>query len=328
MASAKEEIKQSRVVDATNISGKMKMDKYEHIVKGMIQVFSFLIPIIISISQFMWKFYKSLPENALQLLIGFIYCFFGGLYPTCFAAIEAAKHGGIREVAKAFSDLSTEALKVIDANKKDDDLDENKDGIKDVKQISEKELILRKTNLVVTKANPDKVNNAISCIYKVWISVAAVLSLKFARNIALSQSISSFFYKPCHRFLLPVAKKMTPDSYEKWLPTILRWIVNLIAITIAWKVQLFISAFTSALVGSLIITRTALKITKDNNIKLGGLLPENHTDTLLDEVLSYVIAAVGFYFQLKHNFSAPFPLNLVLLPLEMTEQCIRWCISG
>lgn len=148
---------QSREADATDISSKMKLDKFEHTVNGMIKVFSFLIPIIISTSQSVWNFYKSLPENTLRLLIGFIYCFFGGLYPTCFAAIEAAKHGGIQELAEAFSDLSTEALKVIDANKKDDVLDENKDGIKDVKQISEKELILRKANMVVTKMNPEKV---------------------------------------------------------------------------------------------------------------------------------------------------------------------------
>jgi hypothetical protein len=154
------------------------------------------------------------------------------------------------------------------------------------------------------------------------------LLLKFARNIALSQSISSFLYKPGHRFLLPVVKKMTPDPYEKWLPTILRWIISVISIAIAWRVQLFISAVTSALVGSLIITRTALRIANNNNLRFGGLLPENHTDTFLDEALSYVIAAVGLFFQLKHNFSAPFPLNLVLLPLEMTERYIRWSISG
>lgn len=157
MASSKSDMKQSRAADATNIRGTMTLDKYECVVNGMIQVFSFLIPIVISISQSIWKFYKTLPENALQLLIGILYCFFGGLYPTCFAAVEAAKHGGIQEVAKAFSDLSNEALKVIDANKKDDDLDENKDGVQDVKQISGRELILRKANLVVTKTNPEKV---------------------------------------------------------------------------------------------------------------------------------------------------------------------------
>jgi hypothetical protein len=93
-------------------------------------------------------------------------------------------------------------------------------------------------------------------------------------------------------------------------------------------VQLFLSAFTSALVGSLIITRTALQVAKDNGITLGGFLPENHQDTLLDEALSYALAALGLFFQLHHNFSAPFPLNLVLLPLEMAEQFVRWSISG
>lgn len=101
----------------------------------------------------------------------------------------------------------------------------------------------------------------------------------------------------------------------------------MIAVTIAWKVQLFLSAFTSALVGSLIITRTALQVAKERGITLGGFLPERHQDTLLDEGLSYVLAALGLSFQLRYNFSVPFPLNLVLLPLEMAEQFIRWSIS-
>ena len=58
-------------------------------------------------------------------------------------------------------DLSDEAMKVIEASKKDDDLDEDKDGKKDVDQIDAKALLLRKTNLVLTKMNPQKVRNYI-----------------------------------------------------------------------------------------------------------------------------------------------------------------------
>lgn len=130
------------------------MAKYSKPVIGAITT---AVPIIINTTQKAWSFYKALPEDYLQLLIGFIFCFFGGIFPVLFASIEAAKHGGISNVAAALSDLSDEAMKIIDASKKDDDLDKDGDGKKDVKQIDAKALLLRKTNLVLTKMNPEKV---------------------------------------------------------------------------------------------------------------------------------------------------------------------------
>ena len=42
---------------------------------------------------------------------------------------------------------------------------------------------------------------------------------------------------------------------------------------------------------------------------------DSHEDSYIDEVLSYVFAALGFYFQYKIGFDVPFPFNLLLLPL-------------
>ncbi len=79
--------------------------------------------------------------------------------------MEAAKHGGIKDVVQALNDLSDEAMKIIDASKKDDDVDEDNDGKKDVEQIDAKTLLLRKTNLVMTKMNPQKVRNLSTLIF-------------------------------------------------------------------------------------------------------------------------------------------------------------------
>lgn len=56
-------------------------------------------------------------------------------------------------------------------------------------------------------------------------------------------------------------------------------------------------------------------------------LPENHADSNLDEILSYIFAALGFYLQFKHKFTLPFPLNLILWPFEVAEYYIRWTIT-
>jgi hypothetical protein len=48
---------------------------------------------------------------------------------------------------------------------------------------------------------------------------------------------------------------------------------------------------------------------------------------MFDEVLSYGLAALGFYFQFSLNFDVPFPFNLLLWPLEFVEYYLRWSIT-
>lgn len=68
---------------------------------------------------------------------------------------------------KALVDLSEEIMIIIEANKKDNDVDADGDGTSDVDQISSQEFMSRKVKLVLTKMNPQKVNDAISSLYKV-----------------------------------------------------------------------------------------------------------------------------------------------------------------
>jgi hypothetical protein len=70
-------------------------------------------------------------------------------------------------VKKALVDLSEEIMIIIEANKKDNDVDADGDGTSDVDQISSQEFMSRKVKLVLTKMNPQKVNDAISSLYKV-----------------------------------------------------------------------------------------------------------------------------------------------------------------
>ena len=46
-----------------------------------------------------------------------------------------------------------------------------------------------------------------------------------------------------------------------------------------------------------------------------GMVPNKQEDTYIDEILSYVFAAGGVYFQFKIGFDMPFPFNLLLWPL-------------
>ena len=61
---------------------------------------------------------------------------------------------------------------------------------------------------------------------------------------------------------------------------------------------------------------------------LGGLVPRKHEDTHIDEIAGWLIAGIGFYVQLAYNFSAPFPLNIVLLPFSIVEWVLAWEITS
>lgn len=60
----------------------------QKIAKPALNIIFAVIPIIISLSSAAYKFYKKLPILVVKLIIGFIMCFFGGMFPTVFAAIQ------------------------------------------------------------------------------------------------------------------------------------------------------------------------------------------------------------------------------------------------
>ena len=127
---------------------------------------------------------------------------------------QAAEHGGLTTVRKSLSSLSNEVLIIIDESKKDDKVDADGDGIPDAKQISGRELVKRKVKLVLKKMDPEKVNKAIAAIYKVWMSVLAVLTIQFARVIALALTIADFAKSLTDRLILPIVKMATPKDYQ------------------------------------------------------------------------------------------------------------------
>merc|ERR1712154_80625 len=116
-------------------------------------------------------------------------------------------------------------------------------------------------------------DKALAAVYSVWLSVMAVLSMQFAKTIALSLTISNFIKIPVNRYATPLIQQVTPDEYDKWVPILIGWIAKSIAISIAWYIQTIISAIASAMTGAIMISRIVLKICNDKGWTLGGLVP-------------------------------------------------------
>ncbi len=77
--------------EASSLGGAAKI--VEAIIRPTLFILTTILPIVITTIQKLYVAYRSLPKEIAKCLIGFIFCFFGGLYPTLFAAIQAAKVG-------------------------------------------------------------------------------------------------------------------------------------------------------------------------------------------------------------------------------------------
>ena len=62
------------------------------LLQKLIDVIVNLFPMIVTICAAGYKVYKKLPMPYVQLIIGSIICFFGGIYPTVFAALQVSNH--------------------------------------------------------------------------------------------------------------------------------------------------------------------------------------------------------------------------------------------
>eukprot|EP00548_Thalassiothrix_antarctica_P005822 CAMPEP_0194146622 /NCGR_PEP_ID=MMETSP0152-20130528/21114_1 /TAXON_ID=1049557 /ORGANISM="Thalassiothrix antarctica, Strain L6-D1" /LENGTH=326 /DNA_ID=CAMNT_0038847183 /DNA_START=103 /DNA_END=1080 /DNA_ORIENTATION=+ len=292
--------------------------------KPVVDFIAMVTPHIIKACSGMWATYKALPKTEVQLLTGIILCFFGGLYPVTFAAVQAAEHGGRKKVVEALTIISEEALIIIEESKKDDLKDDNKNGIADVKEIDSTHYAIRKINLVMTKMDPKKVDAAIASIYLVWLSVVAVLMVQFARTISMALTMSVFMMKPVNRYITPAVALAVPNEYQKWIPVVLVWVVKSIAISIAWFIQTLQSAVTSAMYGGHIMADALLHICVKRGWTLGGWITDDLDKTYADEIIMYIFAALGILFQFMMQFDMPFPFSLILWPVELFEYYLKW----
>jgi len=90
----------------------------------------------------------------------------------------------------------------------------------------------------------------------------AVLAIKFARTVAFAESICDFIRKPTQRIIVPTLLKACPEKYGKWVPVLTKWITKLVAVSAAFYATSVIVAFTSAITGALIMTRSFMKIAR------------------------------------------------------------------
>jgi len=274
------------------------------------------------------RLYKIMPTEVITMFFGLALCFFGGDYYASIAAIEAFRLMGWKRTYENLLVVWGEYQVVKEKSDADDLVDEDGDGVADVDQIHASELFNRKLTLAMTSIKePTRLQTAIGGVWSSWLAVLASLRMEFARTTAIALGLTEATQVMAVKVLSPILCSLMAKEKHHWVLTIIDTAISLFFVIFCWYLQAIISMFYSGIRGGLLFARTFLPYMAKKR-----LLPEEYADidmddTIIDEMIGYSLATCGFVFQLFSNFTLPFPLNIILLPLTIIEYFIRWEVS-
>ena len=119
--------------------------------------------------------------------------------------------------------------------------------------------------------------------------------------------------------------ELTPTEYKKWVTPGVKYACKLFGVSIAWSLQMTISAFHSASRGAQLFARGSLAYAVRHKYLSPSAIDEK------GKVFNFFIVGLGclgFWWQFWNGFSLPFPLNVLLFPLGWVEWYIRWTITS
>lgn len=277
-----------------------------------------------------YSWYLLLPTNLAQMCFGLGLCFFGGVFFTSIAAVEAAVNMGGAEMWEHLKVCWKEGALIAEASRIDDALDEDHDGTADVLQMSLNDFATHKAKVaMVAVRQPERLQQAVFALANVYIAVIATLKFEFAKTVAVALGIANMLTLPLTHAVGPLFAVMMGKDLFHWVPAIIDTIIKIVAVAVACFIQSFICAFYSGLRGGRLFAEGLLNICSergwmDNLPDCLVAKPFNPDASRLDEVLAYTVGAAGFYAQVSCGFSVMFPFNLALFPLTVIEWVLRF----
>lgn len=294
-----------------------------------ITVFNFVAPLYFAMIKYTYIFLTWLPWDLFQATLGIGLCFFGGGYCATIAAAEAFALTGWPVTKRHLTEVYEAGVVVWEAHEADEKKDDDGDGVVDVKQISSSALVDRKVRVVASAVKePQKLAAALGGLYTGWLAVQGVLRIKFAKTVNLAVSCSQFVEYYVTKALLPFLSSFVAREFVHWLPTGLSIATRGVFVWLAWKLQEIVSAAQSGMRGGLMFSRGLLRFANKRGLKSIFGLSLEEDSTYLDEAVGFFVAALGFYCQWNLGFAMPFPLNVFMMPVDLTEWYIRWSVTS
>eukprot|EP00531_Pseudo-nitzschia_arenysensis_P010124 CAMPEP_0116143148 /NCGR_PEP_ID=MMETSP0329-20121206/15293_1 /TAXON_ID=697910 /ORGANISM="Pseudo-nitzschia arenysensis, Strain B593" /LENGTH=427 /DNA_ID=CAMNT_0003638443 /DNA_START=18 /DNA_END=1301 /DNA_ORIENTATION=+ len=312
-----------------------------------------VLPPLVTIVRAIAKLYRSLPMDAITAQVGLVYCFLGGYYPTLFSSLQAAKYCGWNIMVKAISDLTEEALLVIDELDHAGVWDPNFNEANGTSAPNSREAFLKQTHIVLTTVDPAKLNTAAGALYTTWLGISTVLRREYARVIQLSLTLAEGMEMMGKILLVPALNIAVPKDYHRWVPVLLGWSTKALAMRVAWRIERVLVAATSAIAGGAMVARSITKLVKRRKkrrkvVKEREMVvadetlakmndddddPHENPLSVQEQVLGFAVGGLGFYtqierqYQQRFSFQVPFPMSLVTWPFDLAERWIQWYIT-
>ena len=316
-----------------------------------------VLPTVVAIVKGIVKIYKALPMEAITAQIGLVYCFLGGYYPTLFSSLQAAKYCGWHIMVKAISELTEEAITVIDELEDSGVWDSggyDNDG--NYVHQNPRAAFLKQTHIVLTTVDPVKINTAAGALYTTWLGISTILRREYARVINLSLTLAEGMEGIGSVIVAPAMKLVMPQEYHRWVPVLLGWTAKAAAMRIAWRIERVLTAATSAIAGGAIVARSLTKLVqrrkkppkRRRRKKQQEMVAANNTNidenpidaivndeklSVQEQIVGFAVGGLGFYTQMEtqyrqqFSFVVPFPFSLLTWPFDLAERWIQWYIT-
>mmetsp|Transcript_67061 Transcript_67061/g.111499 ORF Transcript_67061/g.111499 Transcript_67061/m.111499 type:complete len:445 (+) Transcript_67061:109-1443(+) len=320
---------------------------------------TYIIKLYVWVFQLAYFIFTWLPKNVALMIYGVSMCFYGGRYLTIFAAIEAFRSLGWKAFLENLQFIWEQITLVAIASAKDDDTDENKDGIADVDQLDPKSLMERKIQVFfVAIKEPQKLQAAVGYLISGYMAMLVSLKVQFARAISIALGIAEMTGPLMAVILGPLFNLLLGTNAKHWSPTFVDTAVKAFATWAAWYFYSFIGGYYTAQRGGRMFANALADFYNDSVVPVlqkcikcfccsccpcrtcciekAERASMDVSKTYLDEFVAYSLMGLGFSYQLYYFLKTfppgewlglPFPFSYIFMPLDWFEWALRFQLT-
>jgi len=274
------------------------------IAKLLLQMLIWLLILLSPLLGLLYQFLCLLPKNVLRMIYGLVLCFFGGTFVATIAAAEAFMALGGQKTIPDFQLVIQEFYHAWVAT--GEPAGQLGGSARD-----------RALFMMAVIERPEDLQTSLGACTGIVMAVLSTLRFQFAKTSALAVGIANILKEPCVAVFEPGIKYCLGPAIGHWASTFIDIALKSVALSIAWYVQKGVSAFYSGIRGGTMCVYGLMRL-----LQIHGKEPSH-----FDEFLGYPLAAYGFYVQVTNFFTLPYPWNIALLPLELTEWGLEWAIT-
>jgi len=278
----------------------------------------------ILIARQQWKrIEKYHPEDLLPAVGGLLMVLFGSSFLVLITVLEAFFLTSWETTSHSFRVVVNNFMSARAAWKEDNRLDSDGNGIPDVKQLSDKQLIRRKLALLMQCIDPHELSIALTSIAAGSLAALAAVRTEFGRIIALGSAVGDVAFDLVDDAVVPELKALLPEEYMQWAAPTIRYTFKAVVFVICFFLFRILAVAHACLRGGQLMAHGVLRYLVKNNLapQVVDSLQKAQSGLVFDGVC-IGLAAVGFLFQWYFDFELAFPLNYLLFPLVVVEYIV------